>query len=112
MVNLKKYHSEINFEINKYVCITYATGNNLRLSIYDHFIYKISISPQFSNRISIYLIKSLFCASLIKNIQFYNILSIKIEYKSRTETCNNIVSRYLEKVPFCIKLYQIVLTLS
>jgi hypothetical protein len=51
----KKYHSEIDFEINKYVCITYVNGHNSRLLIYDRFIYEISISPWFSHRISIYI---------------------------------------------------------
>jgi hypothetical protein len=34
-------------------------------------------------------------------------LSRKIEYKSRTETSNDIILRYLEKLPLvvCIKLY-------
>jgi hypothetical protein len=51
----KKYHSENDFEINKNVSITYVTGHDLRLSIYDCFTYEISISPQFSHRILIYI---------------------------------------------------------
>ncbi len=66
--------------------------------------------------------ESRFCTNLIKkysvlycfwvqNYWFYIILSTKIEYKLRTETCNNIISRYFEKILFCTVLYQIVLFL-
>ncbi len=49
----KKYRSEIDSEIIKYVSVTYVNGHNLRLSFYDHFIYEILISPRFLHRISI-----------------------------------------------------------
>jgi hypothetical protein len=45
-VNLKKYHSETDFEINKYVCIMYVNGYNSRLSSYDCFIQKLNTNRE------------------------------------------------------------------
>jgi hypothetical protein len=73
---LKKYCSEIDFKINKYVCIMYVNGHNLILLIYDCFIYEISISPWFSHRILINIMLSQFCAG-----QKYLVLN-HFEYKN------------------------------
>jgi hypothetical protein len=86
-------------------------------------MHQISISTWFSHRISIYIMLSQFCASLIKKYSVlyhfeYKIISLtlfrvqKIEYKLRTETCNDAILRYLSILPFCFEFYSIVLTLS
>jgi hypothetical protein len=61
----RKYHLDIDFEINKYVCITYVNGHNSRLSVNDCLYMKYQFHLDFHT-------ESQFCTGSIKNFWFYS----------------------------------------
>ncbi len=77
-VNLKKYCSEIYFEIIKYVVSNkYVNSHNSRLSIYDHYYMKYWFHLDFHKEYK-------FCTGLIKK---YSVL-YHFEYKIQVQIDN------------------------
>ncbi len=102
----------------KKICFPKVNGHNSRyhfsIVLYTkyqfHLFFTQNLNLHNVNSILHHLIKkySALYHFWVQNNQFKIDLNTKIEYKLRTEMCNDIISRYLKKVMFCTILYQAV----